>query len=191
MSYRSAADAIPPTRVLADQLPILRARCRPPLSQPGLVAKLRDVGFATSQPAIARTEAQEGKGRKGVTIEEVFALALALDASPVHIIVPHTKSYPVAITPTRSASPRAAREWIRGQRPLPGQDERTFRLQEVSAYRRAAEATSLHIVLDRVRDLVDVALRERKRTSPAFADAVEAINKALDAFDADRRHEEE
>jgi transcriptional regulator with XRE-family HTH domain len=68
-----------------------------------------------------------GKRRRAVTVDELLALALALNVAPVHLLVPPDDSdEPYQITQTVTATSRFnARAWIRGVFPLSG-DRRDF-----------------------------------------------------------------
>ncbi|MFF7690564.1 helix-turn-helix domain-containing protein [Streptomyces syringium] len=77
--------------------------------------------------AVANLE--NGK-RQNVTVQELIALALALDVAPVNLLVP-LDDRPYQLTPTRAEGADTVRAWVRGEEPLPGTDERTF-MGEVS-----------------------------------------------------------
>lgn len=69
----------------------------------------------------------ENGRRSGISIDEVYVLALALDVSPLHLFVP-VEDVPVRVGRwTTSSGP--VREWVRGTYPLPSQDSRIFRTE--------------------------------------------------------------
>ena len=70
----------------------------------------------------------ESGRRRAVSIDETFALAYALDVSPLHLALP-LEVVPVEVTPGYFADAQVLRAWLRGLLPLPGQDVRTYRSQ--------------------------------------------------------------
>lgn len=70
----------------------------------------------------------EGRRRRFVTIDEVAALAFALDVAPVHLMVPPDADdeTPYRITPTSVVSVRDVRAWFRGYYPVLGRSLRNF-----------------------------------------------------------------
>lgn len=80
--------------------------------------------------------------RQNVTVQELFALALALDVAPVNLLVPLDDS-PYQVTPRRSEGADAVRAWVRGESPLPGTDERTYRAEVSLADLRREHTTTL------------------------------------------------
>ncbi|MFD6889116.1 helix-turn-helix domain-containing protein [Streptomyces sp. NPDC059957] len=80
-----------------------------------------------------------GARRRYVTVDELVALAVALEVAPVHLLVPphpsprwdggqHDPNDEAAyrLTPTRTEPSFMVRRFIRGETPLPGMDERAF-----------------------------------------------------------------
>jgi transcriptional regulator with XRE-family HTH domain len=126
-----------------------------------------------THPTIAKTE----KGERSVTLDETLALAAALDVSPSRLFLPTKGLARVAITPERVVSPRVARQWVRGQQPLPGQDEQTFRTDVSDDERQAMQEISVQALLHEVQSLVTATIREDRN---AMADAVDAINDELE-----------
>ncbi|GAA0812154.1 hypothetical protein [Spirilliplanes yamanashiensis] len=61
----------------------------------------------------------EVRGR-GVSVDELLVLALALDVAPVHLLIPPIgHGADLAVTDQVAADPLAAAAWIRGEAPLP------------------------------------------------------------------------
>lgn len=87
-----------------------------------LGAELHKRGTNWDRFAVANLES--GK-RQNVTVQELLALALALDVAPVNLLVP-LDNRPYLVTPTRIEDSDSVRAWVRGKAPLPGVDERTF-----------------------------------------------------------------
>jgi transcriptional regulator with XRE-family HTH domain len=75
---------------------------------------------------IARIEG----GSRTVSIDDAFVIAAALDVSPIHLLTPTTGEQDMHPAPTTTRSPAQARRWVLATRPLPGQDEVTFRHEE-------------------------------------------------------------
>jgi transcriptional regulator with XRE-family HTH domain len=88
---------------------------------------------------------ESGK-RQNVSVQELFALALALDVAPVNLLVP-VDDRPFAITPTRIEDAETVRAWVRGQRALPGTDERIY-LTEVSVADVQGRLEDMRALLD-------------------------------------------
>ena len=69
----------------------------------------------------------EGRRRREVTVDELLALAYVLSVAPVNLLVPiddDAARYPLVADHAVSAG--RAREWIRGNYPLPSTDRRVF-----------------------------------------------------------------
>lgn len=84
---------------------------------------------------------ENGK-RQNVTVQELFALSLALDVSPTNLVVP-LDDRPYQLTPNRVEGADTVRAWLRGEEPLPGTDERTYRAERSLADLRAEHTTTL------------------------------------------------
>src|SRR3990170_7421235 len=78
-----------------------------------LGAVLGKHGVAWDRFTVANLES--GK-RKNVTVQELFALALALDVSPTNLLVP-LDDRPYQLTPTRTENADLVRAWVRGEEP--------------------------------------------------------------------------
>jgi len=74
---------------------------------------------------IAKIEKGERRARN-TSIEELFALALALGVSPLHLVVPVDDAGKLAVTPSHHVGVRHARAWLRGRAPLREEDIPTF-----------------------------------------------------------------
>ena len=80
------------------------------------------------QATIARLE----KGKRRVTIDEAFTFAYALDVAPAYLFLPvdddvdSQSETQVSVTPNRAVAGGIAREWLRGNAPLPDQDSRKY-----------------------------------------------------------------
>lgn len=75
----------------------------------------------------------EGERRRYVTVDELMALAVALQVAPVYLLVPPLPdaAYPLPIDAHEQLGlSHVWQRFIRGERPLPGMDEQLF-LSEV------------------------------------------------------------
>jgi len=95
-------------------------------------AKLADACAEYGMPELNRSVIAniESRRRKSVTLEEAMTLAVVLDVSPLHLMVPIDKDekydldlYQVA---DHYVSFEVARSWIRGDQELMGQDPRMY-----------------------------------------------------------------
>ncbi len=171
-----------PNAILAGQLPELRQRRG--LTQQDLADKLGELG-ADPQPAratIARTEL----GDRNVSLDEAMAFAAALDISPSRLILPSTAVVRVAITPKLDVSASLARQWLRGQQALPGQDARTYRTDVSDEEWIALQDHTIQFVLARVQELIDATVADDRE---GMADAVDALNDELTRMRAARERQ--
>ncbi|MFG3231821.1 helix-turn-helix transcriptional regulator [Streptomyces antibioticus] len=70
----------------------------------------------------------EAGRRRTVSVDELLALALVFDVAPVNLLVPVTDE-PYRASAIRTMSADTVREWVRGNKPLPGtstEAQRTF-----------------------------------------------------------------
>ncbi|MDP8927671.1 MAG: helix-turn-helix domain-containing protein [Actinomycetota bacterium] len=70
----------------------------------------------------------ENGRRTTISVEELLVLAAVLDVAPVHLLVPVSADYGLQVGRWGVAAP-LARQWVRGQRPLPSQDARNYRTE--------------------------------------------------------------
>jgi transcriptional regulator with XRE-family HTH domain len=82
------------------------------LTQQGLAERLSVLGRGLHPTAISRIE----QGDRAVTVDELFALAVALNVSPMALIAPDSGVTPVVGEERRSAE--EVRAWISGERSL-------------------------------------------------------------------------
>lgn len=88
-------------------------------TQRDLAAALAEVGMKLDASNVTRLE----RGTRGVTLDDVLAIAAALGVSPLHLFVPLDNDERLDVTPGLTASAVDARAWIRGQRPLRDSDD--------------------------------------------------------------------
>lgn len=108
-------------------------------TQEQLAKHLRDADVPFSQETIAKLEKDTTRAEH-LTVNELFAISAALSVSPIFMTVPLDDfgrgDRPQPRAPrlfisraVQPAEPREARAWLRGTRPLHGQDPRTFAVQ--------------------------------------------------------------
>lgn len=98
-------------------------RLRKLWSQEKLAERLTELGSPTDQATVARTE----RGKRNVSLDDAFAYAAALEVSPLFLILPRGDDEPpIAVTPFMATTPADGRRWLRGERPLRGQDRQFF-----------------------------------------------------------------
>lgn len=98
-------------------------------SQRALAESLAEVGSGLSEQTIAKIES--GRRGIGVTLDEAMELAYALHVAPLHLMLPLDDDELVEVVPALDPVPtRLVRAWVRGETPLPGQDEIAFRQEQ-------------------------------------------------------------
>lgn len=91
-------------------------RTRAGLTQEDLAVRLRMLGHDLHSTAITRIE----KGKRGVLVDDLVALAVALDVSPNRLMLPaEADDEEVGLTPATVAAARTAWRWADGDDPLP------------------------------------------------------------------------
>jgi transcriptional regulator with XRE-family HTH domain len=110
---------------------VRQVRKRRGMTVADLAARCKEIGAPDlTANALYKLEGQresENRRARPVTVDELLALAFALNVAPVHLLVPPDGcDEPYQITQTMTATSRfAARGWIRGVIPLSG-DRREF-----------------------------------------------------------------
>lgn len=94
---------------------VLRFRTERGLSTTRLAAALKEIGHSIPATGITRIE----KGERRVDTDDLVALALALNVSPVALLLPATEDSetPVGLTESVTLSARAAWAWVDGDEP--------------------------------------------------------------------------
>jgi transcriptional regulator with XRE-family HTH domain len=110
-------------RPLPDCERIRELRKRHGWTQQDLADVLNRIGARTDRAAVAKVEL----GQRGLSLYEALQYAVALDVAPVHLIVPVDEDERLMLGANFiDCTPAELRAWIRGQRPLLVQDERTY-----------------------------------------------------------------
>lgn len=177
-----------PSELARRSLGLLRARRGWTLEQ--LAARAAQIGYPLSLSQLSRLES----GKRGLGLDELLALCLALNVSPAHVVSGAFAGEPadVAVSARVAVTGRRFRAWLRGQ-PLP----RDERWREHSgepwgrAYRRAVsdedwlelQRTSLRLAvaaLRRITDtLLEVADQLPEQTRHQLADALDELKRRL------------
>ena len=110
-----------PSAVLCDEL--RRCRLRKEWTQDDMAKRVTELGIAVDRATIAKIET----GKRNVSVDDVFVLAMALDVSPIQLLLPHEVAAPVAVTPTTTEIAGRVRAWMRGYVPLNWRDVKAQR----------------------------------------------------------------
>jgi transcriptional regulator with XRE-family HTH domain len=127
MEERSMAAT--PSEVVARRVKEIRQKRRMTVAQ--LAARLDELGMpGLTEQALYNLEAgrpdPRGRRRRAISVDEMVALAQALDVLLLDLLAPVNDSPDpiISTTGTMTATRVEFREWARGERPLPSQDER-------------------------------------------------------------------
>jgi transcriptional regulator with XRE-family HTH domain len=101
-----------PSDVFAAELASTRERKH--LTQQQLSDRLEDIGSPIDRSTIGKIEA----GKRGVSIDELFAFATALGVSPMSLTVPRSDAQ-MRVAPNREALTVEVVQWARNMSPLP------------------------------------------------------------------------
>jgi transcriptional regulator with XRE-family HTH domain len=75
-----------------------------------------------TQSTIARIES----GGRAITVSELLRIAWALDVAPVHLLAASFRPQDIPIQGGLRLAPKDAREWVRGETPIPDGDHHAF-----------------------------------------------------------------
>ncbi|MEU3566258.1 helix-turn-helix domain-containing protein [Kitasatospora sp. NPDC058243] len=183
-----SSDSAPPTLSVSDAvaLRVKEARNRRGWTVKQLAAACHDAGATKlTAPVLANIETgrrdTNGVRRRELSIDEVVALAVALDISPIHLLglpdeaVPGTK---LLLTPELAVSDgELLMEWFSGQKALPQSDSRQF--YSTAIQRRPAGDSQRTLA-----DLTSSVLQDRAAAMTAafnseMAATLEKINAAV------------
>ena len=114
-------DAWTPTGTIAKRVREVREKRR--LTAAQLAERMTKVGIAWDRNTVTKLETGR---RANVSVAELLALAAVLDVAPVWLLVPANDDQPYQATPTQTEPAGVVRNWIRGDRPLPGTDWRLY-----------------------------------------------------------------
>jgi transcriptional regulator with XRE-family HTH domain len=114
-SRRRRKENLTADRLVADQIRALRDRRG--ISQQELADAL-----GWTQSLVARLES----GSRTISVSELLQVSWALDVAPVHLLAASFRPQDVPIQGTLRLSPKDARDWVRGDTPIPGGDHRSY-----------------------------------------------------------------
>ncbi|MFD8225162.1 helix-turn-helix domain-containing protein [Streptomyces massasporeus] len=115
------SEGLPPTLAVARRVRELRERRR--LTAQALADKLSEQGVPWERSTVAKLE--NGK-RQNLTLTEWLALAAVLNVAPIHLLVPLDEKAELQVTPRMRVPALRARQFVRGEVPLPDSDARAF-----------------------------------------------------------------
>lgn len=117
------SDAPQPSEVVAAR--VGRARRVQGITTQRLAERCRELGATwLTRDVVQNIES----GRRGVSVDDVWALAAALNTPPLVLMLPLGESgVRVAVTPSITAYPQVALEWAEGESPLPESDGISWR----------------------------------------------------------------
>jgi len=107
-------EPLQPTRIIAERVAAIRRYLG--LTQDALAEEMRALGIDWQRVVVAKLES----GRRSfITVDELLALCVVLEISPVDLLVPaDAKEERYRIVPNRTARAVNAREFIRGEEDL-------------------------------------------------------------------------
>ncbi|MFE9793511.1 hypothetical protein ACFYRL_17435 [Streptomyces goshikiensis] len=147
---------------------VREVRKRRDLTAEQLAQRLQAVGLPWERGTVVKLEAGY---RQNVGVAEVFALAVALDMSPLHLLVP-LDNRACQVTPNRTESANTVRAWVRGEEPLPGMDAHAYRTEvSVEDMRRQIHGHRGHLA-ERSED-------EQSAVNEAFATQLEEMARRM------------
>ncbi len=119
-------------------------------SQERLAERLREVGVSLGQSNVARLE----NGKRAVTVDDLYGLALALDCPPLALLLPETDTEQVMVG-ARGENPSRLLAWFVGRQPLDTvRGHQTYR-RHTDRMRQAGSGLTVGPFLREVADLLD------------------------------------
>lgn len=175
---------------------VAAVRKRRGLSQRALSARLEELGHKIAPSGIAKIESDDPAARRGVDVDDLVALAVALNVSPARLLLPDSAGdEEVALTPARSAPAWAAWAWAEGRAPLPtrsleeelntDEEVRAYELERPAELIRREEHPAARAARDlfwRVQRVVHHATKPKpkKKSDVGFATTIQSARRALD-----------
>lgn len=156
-----------PSDLVAKQVRELRSARGMTVKQ--LSARCAELGVRLSEQALYKLEAQRDvadRPARPVTVDELLALAYALDVAPVYLITGMGgEDEELPVLPLRSFATGRARKWIRGLSPLPGVNNHRFEINRPEdeansrwfVVRDATSYEQLERALEAIQGLVSLA----------------------------------
>ncbi len=112
-----------PARTVAANVRAVREHRK--LHQQQLAERLAALGRPMAQTGLSRLE----DGKRRIDVDDLVALAVALNVSPARLLLPDTEDLQDLVRPVPNVEVQVWRlwEWLSGQRPLPVADSATAR----------------------------------------------------------------
>jgi transcriptional regulator with XRE-family HTH domain len=141
-------------------------------SQQDLANRLAEMGDPTDRATIARTETRA----RGLSLDDAVAYAAALGASFVHMVCPLDRTELVALGSKMAVPSVEVRDWIRGQRSLRPEDERTLVMESPDEEWMARQHVYLDVAINRMQAVLDaLALGDQEGVKELTPSANEAL----------------
>ncbi|GAB3995294.1 hypothetical protein GCM10029992_12170 [Glycomyces albus] len=154
---------------------VRRIRTARGLSTNQLSALLARAGHPIAQSSISNIEA----GRRRVDVDDLVALAVALDVNPSALLLPFNESGSIDLTGGGTVAAKTVWEWADGERPLRMPGTRTEQTEQWARFLRLARpASRRQIGMERIaRELTASyeAIRSANRTSENIDQEAERI----------------
>jgi len=164
------AEAKRPSQVFASRMREARERKR--WSQQDMADRLSEMGEPTDRATLARTETLN----RGLSLDDAIAYSAALGASFVHMVCPLEAAEPVALAPGLVLSARHVRDWMRGQREIRPEDQRTFITEAPQEELVARQQVLINVASERLQDVVDAIVADDRERA---ADLIDELNPLL------------
>jgi transcriptional regulator with XRE-family HTH domain len=127
---------------------VKQVRERKGWKQHDLSRRLGELGYPMDRVTLSKIE-RGGLRTRNVKLEEVLAIALALEVSPVFLIVPYEQEARLQVAPNvRPSTGAVARGWVEGRWTLTQEEDQRFFFTEQPPERLALymeEARQLHL----------------------------------------------
>jgi transcriptional regulator with XRE-family HTH domain len=121
VAKRKAAPA--PSDVFRSRL--VEARKALGYTQAGLAERLTEIGTPMHETAVARIES----GKRRVTLDDVIAIAAAMDVSPLFLFSPLEHDARIRLAATIDCTAADLWAWVRGTQPLDAANARSYHYQ--------------------------------------------------------------
>lgn len=139
-------------------------------SQQELAEALEVEGCVLDRTSVGRLE----NGHRLPRLDELLALASALDVAPISLVFPPDDPDEVVLTARHRVPPGLGRAWFRGQEHLPGQDRRVFQYETGDYWIDAQTARRQKALLGLVDQLSRADEGRNKAEAIALLDALAA-----------------
>jgi transcriptional regulator with XRE-family HTH domain len=172
---------------------VKEVRGRKGMTAKELADKLRDdAGVKWDRATVTKLETGH---RQTLTVVELLALARVLDVAPTHLLVP-LDDRPFQVTPKEVQESGRVRQWLRGEKHLPGTDLQVFYSEVPLAEMRQVVELQPAVMTEEARSFVAVARAQYKAKTGLDLDDDATLNWMLrgerpKGLDDDGEHQEE